>query len=121
MLPIATRLKDALWSVRQRHGMESDIDRIIPYLVFEQNLSEDALGNLFVDYPKRVPEDFKLALIAQIQQIVRLYWQYQQTRKGYHKILKGVIFLENVVRYGFEGCRLIFDKNTGYHLELRNR
>ena len=120
MLPIASRLKDALWSLRRRYGMENDLDRILPFIVFERDLNRDQLEDLFVTRSRRVPEDFKSALLARIQQIVRYYWAYRETHKGYHKVLKGIIFLENVTRFGFEGCRLIEDENTGYQLELKS-
>lgn len=121
MTAIASRLKDALWSLRRHYGMETDIDRIIPYIVFEWNLSEAALNNLFVVYPRRIPEDFRAALIARIQQIIRQYRRYRQDKKGYHKVLKDVIFLENVARRGFEECVLTPDKIVGYRLELRKK
>lgn len=119
MTPVASRLKDALWSIRCRYGMENDIDRIIPFLVFDRDLSRTELEDLLVDYPKRPPADFKSALLAQIQKTIRVYWFYRVNRKGYHKVLKGIYFLEHVVRYGFEGCCLIFDADTGYYIELK--
>lgn len=115
MTPVSSRMKDALWSIRRQYGMESDLDRIIKFIVFDQNFTE----NLFVDYPTRIPEVFTSALLARIRQTIREYWTYRQTRKGYHKVIKGIIFLEDVARYGFEGCQLVPDKNTGYVLELK--
>jgi hypothetical protein len=99
--------------------LKDTIDRVLPFIVFEQKLNRDQLENLLVTYPKRVPEDFKAALIVRIQQIIRQYWSYCSTRKGYHKVLKGVVFLENVARYGFEGCQLVPVKSVGYQLELK--
>jgi len=119
MTSIAVRLKDALWSLRRRYGMESDIDRIIPFLVFERELTQDQLESLFTTYSRHTPEDFKSALIIRIQQIVRHYWQYNRVHEGYHKVLKGIRFLENVVRFGFEGCRLIHTHSVGYQIELK--
>ena len=102
MLPVTSRLKDAVWSVRRRYGMESDIDRIIPYLAFDGHFTnEDQLNKLLVTYPKRTPEDFKAATIILIQDTVRAYWSYRQTQKGYHRILKGIV------------------KNTGFQLVLK--
>ena len=119
MLPIASRLKDAVWSIRQAFGLENDLDRIIPFLVRDENLSPERLDQVFIVYPKRVPEDYKSALLARIQQIVRQYYVYRLTKKGYHKILKGIYLLENVVRHGFGGCRLVEDKVVGFQLELK--
>ena len=117
-ISIASRFKDAVWSTRQRFKLAHDLDRIISYLAFEQDLDENALNDLFLDHPKRVPYDFGMALIARIQEITRQYWTYQQTHKGYHKIRRSVIFLENVCRVGFEGCRLTPDESVGHVLEL---
>ena len=119
MLPVTSRLKDVLWTLRQQIGIEADVDRIIPYLAFEKNLDQDQLENLFITHPVRTPEAWKPALLARIREIVRYYWSYRTTRKGYHKVLKGIIFLENVARQGFDGCKLVFDKNTGYRLEVK--
>ncbi len=119
MLPVASRFKDALLSLRRQYGLESDIDRVLPFIVFDQDLTENQLVNLLVDYPSRVPEDFKAALVAEIQHLVRAYWVYRTTRKGYHKVLRGVRFLEDVARHGFDGCQLTRDKVVGYVLELK--
>lgn len=119
MLPITSRLKDAIWSIRREFGLENDLDRIILFLVRDENLSPEQLDKVFIVYPKRVPEDYKSALLARIQQIVRQYYAYRLTKKGYHRILKGIYFLENVIRFGFEGCLLVEDKIVGFQLELR--
>ncbi len=115
----AHRLRDALGSIRRRYGMETDLDRIIGFLVFNKVLTEEQLNDLFIAYPTRVPEDFKSALLARIQKIIRQYWNYQRDKTGYHKIIRGVRFLENVARHGFGGCRLRPDKLVGYRLELK--
>ena len=116
MTSIASRFKDALWSVRRAFGMEADIDRIISFVVFERELDET---KVFLTYPRRIPEHFQSALLARIREIVRQYDYYRRSRKGYHKVVKGIIFLENVVRVGFEGCSLVEDKNNGFRLELK--
>ncbi len=118
-IPIATRFKDALWSLRERFGVQPDVDRIIPFVAFGWKLTAEKLEQLFLPYTERVPEDFKAALIAQIQEATRNYWGYVQTRKGFHRILKDIIFLENVARFGENGFRLRYDENTGYHLEIK--
>jgi len=99
--------------------MGNDLDRIRKPIVFEQNLTQDQIDGLFVTYPKRTPEDFKSALLARIQQIVRQYYIYRATKKGYHKVRKGISFLENVARYQFGGCILVEDKINGFQLELK--
>lgn len=116
MTSVASRFKDALWSIRRAFGMEADIDRIIPFVVFERELDET---KVFLTYPRRIPEHFQSALLARIREIVRQYDCYRRTKKGYHKIIKGIIFLENVVRVGFDGCVLVEDKNDGFRLELK--
>ena len=116
---IANRFKDTLWSVRQRFKLEQDLDPIIKYLSFEQDLDENALNDLFIDHPTRVPFNFNAVLIARVQQITRQYWTYQQTRKGYHKVRRGILFLEDVCRVGPKGCVLLPDKIVGHTLELR--
>lgn len=119
MTPTASRLKDVLWSIRRRFGMETDIDRLFPLFVFDRKWTREQVEDLFITYPKRTPEEFRAALVAYIRQTIRHYWQFDQTRKGYHKVLKGVKFLENVVRCGSEGCRLVEDKFGSFCLELR--
>ncbi len=119
MTAIASRLKDALWSIRRRYGCEPDIDRIIPFLVFNHQPDLYQLNNILISYPNHTPEDFKAALVIRIQQTTRAYWTYQQTRKGYYRLLKRILFLEAVVRCGFEGCDLVFNETRGYELELK--
>lgn len=121
MLPISSRLKDVLWSIRRQYGMESDIDRVIPFIAFERNLSRDQFNDLFVTYPDQIPEDFKSTLLARIREAVYLYREYRQTHKGYHRILRGVIFLEAVARHGFDGCTLTADTTGSYRLELKGK
>lgn len=115
---ITGRFKDAVWSVRQQFRLGQDLDKIVHYLAFEQDLDENALNDLFIDHPTRIPYDFNAALIARIQQITRQYWAYQQNRKGYHRILRSVLFLEDICRVGFRGCRLTPDEFVGHILEL---
>lgn len=116
MTSVASRFKDALWSLRRAFGMEADIDRIISYVVFDRDLDE---SKIFLAYPRRTPEDFRSALLVRIKEIVRQYERYRCTKKGYHKIVKGIVFLENVVRVGADGCCLSEDKNDGFRLELK--
>ncbi len=118
-IPIADRFKGALWSLRERFGVQPDVDRIIPFIAFGRILTAEGLEQLFLPYTERVPEDFKAALIARIQEATRNYWEYTTTRKGFHRILKDIIFLENVARFGESGFRLRYDENVGYHLELK--
>ena len=116
MTSVGSRFKDALWSLRRAFGMEADLDRIISYVAFDRELDE---SKVFITYPRRVPEHFQSALLARIREIVRQYERYRLTKKGYHKIIKGVRFLENVVRVGFDGCCLSEDANDGFRLELK--
>lgn len=117
MTSVASRFKDALWSIRRAFGMEADIDRIINFVVFDRDLDET---KIFLTYPRRVPEHFQSALLARIREIVRQYEHYRRSKKGYHKIIKGIRFLENVVRVGADGCCLSEDKNDGFRLELKS-
>jgi len=119
MISVANRLKDAIWSIRRRFGLETDIDRVFPFIAFDRGLNRDQLEDLFIVYPKRTPEDFNSALIIRIQKIVRRYWEYRLNHKGYHRVLKDIFFLEKVVRYGYEGCRLIEDADVGFVLQLK--
>ena len=119
MLSVSSRLKDVLWSIRRLYGLEAAIDRVLPFIVFERNLNRDQLNMLFATYPRRVPEDFKAALLARIQEIVYLYWEYRRTNKGYHKVLRSMLFLEAVARHGFEKCTLTPDKTGSFRLELK--
>ena len=116
MTSVASRFKDALWSMRRAFGMEADIDPIISYVAFDRELDET---KVFITYPRRVPEHFQSALLARIQEIVRQYEHYRLVKKGYHRVIKGIQFLENVVRVGFDGCLLIEDANDGFRLELK--
>jgi len=102
-IKVTNRLNDTLWSLRREFGMENDLDRIRKPIVFERNLNSDQVDDLFTNYPKRVPEDFRTALLARIQEVVRLYWAYISTHKGFHKLWQGILFLENVTRFKFEG------------------
>lgn len=120
MIQVAGRLKDALWSLRMRFGMEADIDRVFPFVISDQKLDREQLENLFIAYPKLVPEDFKSALVARIRQIIRQYWAFRNTRKGFHKIIRNILFLEEVARFGFDGCRLVHNQSTGYQLVLKS-
>ncbi len=121
MTKVASRLKDTLWSLRRRFGMENDLDRFFACIVFERELTEDQFENLFVSYPKRVPANFISTLLAQVCNTVRVYRKYCLTRKGYHRVIKGIVFLENVVRVGALGCVVVPDSVTGYRLELKSK
>lgn len=121
LIKVTSRLSDTLWSLRREFGMENDLDRIRKPIIFEWNLNSDQVDDLFTNYPKRVPEDFRAALLARIQEVVRLYWAYISTHKGFRKLWQGIMFLENVTRLKFEGCILVYNKNTGYRLELKKR
>ena len=116
MTSVASRFKDALWSIRRAFGMESDLDRIISYVAFDRELDE---SKVFITYPRRIPEDFRSALLARIREIVRQYEHYRLMKKGYHRVIKGVRFLENVVHVGADGCCLSEDKNDGFRLGLK--
>ncbi len=116
MTPVASRFKDALWSLRRAFGMEADLDRIISYVAFDRELDEN---KVFLTYTRRVPEHFQSALLTRIREIVRQYEHYRLMKKGYHRVIKGVRFLEEVARVGFDGCVLIEDKNDGFRLELK--
>ena len=118
MTPEANRLRDVLWSLRREFGLEADIDRFFT-IVTRDRLTEDQMNNLIVSYPLRVPEDFKSALLARMQQSVRRFWLYRKTRKGRHLILQDILFLENVARHRFAGCRLVEDEVVGFVLELK--
>ena len=117
MLPIANRLKDALWGIRRQYGLTADIDRIFPFIVFEREFTED----LFIDYPRRIPKDFNSALLDLIRHVVRLYASYISERKNYHKVLRGILALEDTVRHGPDAYDLLEDKNTGFFLQLKPR
>ncbi|MCK5602730.1 hypothetical protein KAR91_12695 [Candidatus Pacearchaeota archaeon] len=116
MTNIASRFKDALWSIRRAFGMEPDLDRIINFVAFDRDLDET---KVFITYPRRIPEDFRSALLARIREIVRQYDRYRCSKKGYHRVVKGIMFLENVARVGADGCCLSEDKNDGFRLELK--
>ncbi len=116
MTSVASRFKDALWSLRRAFGMEADLDRIISYVAFDRELDET---KIFLTFSRRTPEHFQSALLARIREIVCQYDCYRRTKKGYHKIIKGVRFLEEVARNGFDGCYLSEDKNDGFRLELK--
>ena len=118
MNAISSRLKDALWSIRRQVGLEPTIDRVMPLVAFEKNITRDQLNQLLIDYPERVPDDLKAALTARIQEIIRHYWFYQQNGKGFFRVQTGVFFLENVARYGLKGCYLHSNPHTGFRLKL---
>ena len=99
--------------------MKTDLDRILRFVVFDRDLDENQLEDLFATYPGRIPEDFGSALLERIRQITRQYWSYRRVRKGYHKVLRGIIFLENVARFGYEGCQLFHDSRFGWRLEVK--
>lgn len=120
MLKVTSRLNDALWSLRREFGMGSDLDRLRKPILFEWDMPPEKVDDLFTNYPKRVPADYKAALLDRIQEVIRLYWAYINTKKGFHRLWHGILFLENVARCrAFEGCQLVHDKNTGYRLELK--
>lgn len=117
---LRTRLKDAVWSMRQQYiGMpvSVSIDRVMPYLAFGQKLSQDQLNGLFPDYPSRIPEDFQMAVISQIRSIIQAYWNFTQQGIGHFiKVYKTIIALEHIVRDGFGAYILIEDKVHGFQL-----
>ncbi len=117
MVPIASRLKDALGSIRRAYGLAADIDPIVQFIVFEREFTE----NIFIDYPKRVPKNFNSALLDLIRHVVRLYASYVSERKNYHKVLRGILALEDAVRHGPDAYDLLEDKNTGFFLQLKSR
>jgi len=124
MTTIAGRLRDILLALKKQFGMASDLDRLIPYVAFEKDLTRDQLNNLFVTYPARVPEDYRSALVIEIQKTIRRYWHYCQSKPtptSRAKIKASIIFLEEVVRRGFEGCILTPDKVVGFRLELKSK
>ena len=118
---IDNRLKDALWNLRQRiPGLEADVDRFLPYVLLKQELTDDQFESLFIAYPKRVPEDFKSALVARIHQVLRKLRKHRlQGKPGAVEMLREIQFLEAAARGGFDGCRLIVDEIVGYRLELK--
>ena len=115
------RFKDILWLLRVQFGFEPDIDRILPFVVFSRDLAKQQFENCLVDYPKRTPEDYRAALCIEIQRAARIFWQYTTERKGYHKLVKQLKFLEFVLRHGFSHCQLILTKNTGYQLVKKTK
>lgn len=120
---LRTRLKDALWSLRQRFiGMpiSVSVDRLMPYFAFNQKLSQDQLNNLFPDFPSRIPEDFQMAVVAQIRRVVRAYWGFTRLGIGqFSMIFKAVIVLRHIARDGFEAYILVPDTVHGYQLERK--
>lgn len=117
---LRTRLKDAVWSLRQRFvGMPiaTSVDRVMPLLAFNQKLSRDQLNSLFPDYPSRIPEDFQMTLIFLVRQIIQAYWEFTQKGVGqFTKIFKAAVALEHVARDGLEAYILVPDKTYGYQL-----
>lgn len=117
---LRTRLKDALWSLRQRFvGMPImvSVDRIMPFLAFDQRLSQDQLNDLFPDYPSRLPEDFQMVTIHQIRQVIQAYWLFTQQGIGqFPLIFKAIIVLEQIARDGFEAYMLVEDRARGFQL-----
>ena len=116
---IATRLKDVLWSLRTMYHIGADLDRVIPFIALNQRLNKEQLDALFFAYPIRTPADFRATLIARVEKIVRDYWVFATSKKGYPTVLRGILFLEGVARAGIEGCIIVPDNIVGFHLELK--
>lgn len=97
MTPLSSRLKDALWSLRRRFGIGRDINKIIEFVIFDTPVTERQIDEI-VGVDPRSHGNFDLNLITQAHQTFLQYRQYQQTGKGYHRVMKGIIALENAAR-----------------------
>ncbi len=117
-MSIAHRLRDVLLLVRRKYGMEPVIDRLLPYLTQEQDISGDRFSQLLPTCEVRVPADHRAATIARIREVVQDYWGFRKLGKGRHKVLGGIRFLKALAeaRHGFEGYSFEHDETTGYRL-----
>lgn len=114
------RLKDTLWSLRQRFsGMPASVcvDRLTPYVVFRRTVTQEQLNAFFPGFPTRIPEDFQMALIATIRATVQAYWKFTQLGIGqYGQVYNSILKLEHIVRDGFSPYMLAADGLGGYQL-----
>ena len=125
------RLRDVLWSLRQRYvgtPVVPCVDRIMPYLVFNQTLTQDMLNELFIPYPKRTPKDYYAALCVRVCNTVQIYWEFLQVDTAHtivqtvipatHKaVLSAILDLEHILRDG--DYSLVEDPIVGYVLASR--
>lgn len=107
------RLKTILEALRARWGLEHEIDRFLSYIALDLNLTED---DLFPVRVTEIPNDFKMAVIAQIQRIIRGYCRWRKDKRGIHKVLTGIKFLESILEHGEEGFTFVHEVPTGYRL-----
>ena len=127
---LRTRLKDTLWSLRQRFSgfpVALGVDRIMPFLTMNQELSLDQLTGLFASIER--PKTKMAALILRIQAVVLAYWNFIQPegtsapRTGgsdtYRSIFHSILILEDIIRSGFDLFELVEDNLSGFALSRR--
>lgn len=114
------RLKDVLWGLRQKYPtLTPQIDRIMPILAFDKSLTERQLSDLFIEYPFRSPPDYHLITLKQVQLTTQRYHYFITTKKGFYKAHTSIRELEQILRKGFEGYRLVYNEVTGYEMVER--
>ncbi len=106
---IASRLLEVLKELKRQYGMADAIDRMITFVA-------GTSASLSVITPHRTPADPRAALCVRAVQAVESLDRYRQTRKGYRQVLRDVVFLENVVKYGLQTYHLAENDITGFVL-----
>jgi len=114
MKPLDARFRDTLLAVRGRFGFEADIDRIIPFVALGRGDAEDIL----IDHGQA--HDFRSALLDRVQETARNYATCRKTGRKRAATLRGIDFLDEVVRRQGRDCDLI-ETGSGVRLELAKR
>ena len=117
---LRNRLKAVLHGLREKHPpLSQDIDKVMPFIVFERELTARQLEELLTEYPKRTPADYHMITIWYIQQAVRVYHRYSTLDEGFRKANAGIRQLEQILCGGFDAYRLVYDEVLGYRMEKK--
>ena len=117
---LRSRLKDIVWAIRAQYGHKPLIDRMMPFVTFDPNLSDEEFDDLFHNFPKRVPARFGVALLPEIRSAVYQFRDFRRTGKQYHRAFQQIVRLEELMRAGPTKCELIPDDIRGYTLRIKS-
>jgi len=116
--PYRHQLKDLLWNFRKQYrmsGVVAVIDRLLPYLSFNQPLSEETLKSRFTEFKQTLPEDWTAVLISMLQDAILAYWNLANTKTGLRKYRVQIKVLTDILR-NREQYKLIPDNKHGWRI-----
>jgi hypothetical protein len=115
------RLKDLLWSFRQRYittSITGAIDRFLPYIALSLDLTYEQLLEKFVAYKKILPEDFCAITLDYLQNTVKVYWSFckQPTENIASTLERRLKFGYSLLRGGAPAFDIVPDIARGWRL-----